>query len=110
MWSPSTKLPTNTPVRYNLPTTLVGKDLYYIGGQTADANQTAVTAWDKMVPMTDILIFHIETSTWETKQATGADTPAGRLSHTTTSSRFCIRNEISIKDVYSACFSLLMDN
>ena len=72
----------------------MGKNLYYIGGQTVTYNETAVITWDLMVSMKDILVFHVETSTWETKQATGADIPAGRLSHTITSSRFCTRSEI----------------
>ncbi|KAG2220495.1 hypothetical protein INT45_011499 [Circinella minor] len=69
-------------VRYNTPTTLAGKDLYYIGGMTANYTQASITAVDIMIPMTEILIYHIEGMTWEIKNATGADIPEPRISHT----------------------------
>ena len=74
--------------RYNSPVTLVGKDLYYIGGMTGNYNQTAATL-DIMVPMKDILIFHTDDSTWELKEAAGVDIPDPRIAHTTTLSMFC---------------------
>ena len=88
MWSNSTPVPLEMGVRYRAATTLAGKDLYYIGGMTAHYNQTGVSERDFMVPMTDILIFHIETSKWELKNAPGPDVPAPRISHTIASRRF----------------------
>ena len=93
MWSPSAELPADMDYLYNCPNTLVGKDLYYIGGMTGSYNQTAITAWDMMLPMTDILVFHIDDSTWELKKAGGADVPAPRLAHTTTFSMFSMCRE-----------------
>ena len=73
-------------VRYRAASTLVGKDIYYIGGMTAHYNQTGVER-DIMVSMEDILIFHTETSTWESRHAIGPDIPVPRISHTVASSR-----------------------
>ena len=93
MWSKGPSLPVNTYVRYRTPTTLIGKDLYYIGGMTAKYTQSNITADHLMIPMTDILIYHIENSTWETKNATGADIPDPRIMHTIAASTFCICRE-----------------
>ncbi|KAI7853785.1 hypothetical protein BDC45DRAFT_606267 [Circinella umbellata] len=83
MWDKGPQLPENMRVRYRTPTTLVGKDLYYIGGSTADYNQTNIITQDIMIPMTEILIYHIEDMAWEIKEATGVDSiPRPRISHT----------------------------
>ena len=81
-------MPLELGVRYRAPATLVGKDIYYIGGMAAYYNQTGVSERDRMVPMTAILIFHTETSAWELKNTTGPDIPAPRISHTIAASRF----------------------
>ena len=91
MWDKGPQLPENMRVRYRTPTTLVGKDLYYIGGSTADYNQTNIITQDIMIPMTEILIYHIEDMAWEIKEATGVDNiPRPRISHTIAASRFFI--------------------
>ncbi|KAG2222785.1 hypothetical protein INT45_013149 [Circinella minor] len=82
MWTKGPQLPANMNVRYRAPTTLVGKDLYYIGGMTANYTQTNITTDYIMIPMTEILIYHIKDSTWEIKQATGVDIPDPRILHT----------------------------
>ncbi|KAG2220492.1 hypothetical protein INT45_011496 [Circinella minor] len=82
MWDKGPSLPENMGVRYRTPTTLAGKDLYYIGGSTANYTQTNIIAQDIMIPMSEILIYHIEDMTWEIKQTTGTNTPQPRISHT----------------------------
>ena len=90
MWNKGPQLPKNMRIRYNTPTTLAGRDLYYIGGMTdEDYNQTGMHALDTMIPMTEILIYHIDNSMWELKNATG-DIPQQRISHTIAASRFYI--------------------
>ena len=90
MWTKGPQLPANMKVRYRAPTTLAGKNLYYIGGMTANYTQTNITADYIMIPMTEILIYHIEDSTWELKQASGVDIPDPRILHTIAASKFCI--------------------
>ncbi|KAI9495516.1 hypothetical protein BDB00DRAFT_813642 [Zychaea mexicana] len=80
-WSAAAALPDNIGVRFRTPTTLAGNDLYYIGGMTANYTNTSITNDNVMVPMTDILIYHIDDSTWEMKTATG-DIPSTRIMHT----------------------------
>ncbi|KAI7853793.1 hypothetical protein BDC45DRAFT_606274 [Circinella umbellata] len=88
MWSSGSPLPDSLYLRYFTPTTLIGKDLYYIGGMTIMYNkryeQPAILNWDILVPMTRILIYHTEDDTWELKNATGADIPISRIAHTIT--------------------------
>ncbi|KAG2220494.1 hypothetical protein INT45_011498 [Circinella minor] len=82
MWNKGPSLPENMGVRYRTPTTLVGKDLYYIGGSTANYTETSVIESGILISMAEILIYHIEDMTWEIKQTTGTDTPQPRISHT----------------------------
>ncbi|KAI9259406.1 hypothetical protein BDA99DRAFT_560844 [Phascolomyces articulosus] len=80
-WSQGAALPANVGVRFRTPTTLAGKDLYYIGGMTANYTDTQITSDNIMVPMTDILIYNIDDNQWRTAQATG-DIPNPRIMHT----------------------------
>ncbi|KAI7853786.1 hypothetical protein BDC45DRAFT_510093 [Circinella umbellata] len=82
MWDRGPQLPENMRVRYRTPTTLVGKDLYYIGGSTANYTETSVIERGILIPMSEILVYHIEDSTWEIKEVTGPDLPQPRISHT----------------------------
>ncbi|KAG2220491.1 hypothetical protein INT45_011495 [Circinella minor] len=104
MWSSGSPLPSSMYLRYYTPTTLIGKDLYYIGGMTISYTKTEgqpdTLNFDILIPLTEILIYHTEDNTWELKNATGADIPEPRISHTITA----INNVLPIAE--GVCYTL----
>ncbi|KAI9259407.1 hypothetical protein BDA99DRAFT_92024 [Phascolomyces articulosus] len=83
-WTTGAAVPDEYGVRFRTPSALYHNDIYYIGGMSANYTNTQITHDNTMVPMSDILIYHIDENTWEKKTATG-DVPAPRIMHTVTS-------------------------
>ncbi|KAI8144498.1 hypothetical protein BJV82DRAFT_667701 [Fennellomyces sp. T-0311] len=80
-WTDGAALPNQFPVRYFAPVTLAGKELVYIGGMTANYNDTAIIQDNIPIPLTNILIYNIDDNTWRQENATG-NVPSNRILHT----------------------------
>ncbi|KAI8885403.1 hypothetical protein K501DRAFT_332000 [Backusella circina FSU 941] len=58
-----------------------GTSIYYIGGRNIIYDATKKVYNHPFVSMGSILVFHTETTTWETKNVGGSVIPEGRTSH-----------------------------
>jgi hypothetical protein len=61
-----------------------GTSIYYIGGRNVIYDSTKKIYNHPFVSMGSILVFHTETTTWETKNVGGSVIPQSRTSHSAT--------------------------
>lgn len=85
-WSlqPNAIAPGNPRYGHSATADPTGKLIYYFGGRSMIRDASTGIYTRPFSPFTSILIYHTDTSVWETKIASTGVTPSNRMSHTAT--------------------------